>query len=153
MDSPSPTSLNCMSICNNNLFSGNRSYPESYPPIDSVDHLNKSNVLNSFKHPGQAVKIITDSLGEHTIVKCREDSDNEVRSINTAEHRHYRRENSLKTSQSCTNFDIVDRDKWSVQSSKSNGDLKGYKSCDENLIRFIFTKHGIQVISDVETVV
>lgn len=142
MESPSPTNLNCMSICNNNLFASSRPVPESYPPIDG--NLNKTNILGSFKHPGQAVKIITDSFGDHTIVRDRDDSavaNNEVCS-----------DRALKTSRSCTSFDKLDA-RWSLQGSKSNDDLKGYKSCDENLIKFIFTKHGIRVISDIETIV
>ncbi|KAK9718446.1 Cytidylyltransferase-like [Popillia japonica] len=144
MDSPSPTNLNCMSICNNNLFSSNRPASESYPPIDS--NVNKNNILNSFKHPGQAVQIITDSFGDHKIVKNRQDAvkDNEVRAAGD--------QSTLKSSRSCTNFDKLDT-RWSLQGSKSNDDLKGYKNCDENLIKFIFTKHGIQVISDIETIV
>lgn len=89
------------------------------------------------KHPGQAVKIITDDAGEHKIIK------NDTVEVGKS---------SLATSKSCTNFEAIDT-QYTMKNSKSNTNLKDYKSCDENLIKFIFTKHGIQVISDVETIV
>ncbi|KAJ3642163.1 hypothetical protein Zmor_024972 [Zophobas morio] len=137
MESPSPT--NCMLICNNTLFS--RSY-EKRLSIDTVDSVTKTNVLNAVRHPGQAVKIITESNGEHKIIKQGSDS-KEVRKED---------KKTLKNSKSCANIDEL-HSKSSVKSSKSNANLKECKSCDENLIKFIFTKHGIQVISDVETIV
>ncbi|KAJ8920060.1 hypothetical protein NQ315_011714 [Exocentrus adspersus] len=124
IDSPSPT--NCMYICNNNLFV-RQAFDKR---IDTVDGYAK-------KHPGQAVKIITESTGEHKIVR-EEPSSKEVC-----------KEEVLKGSKSCTNFEEIER-KAGLKHSKSNSNLK---ECDENLIRFIFTKHGIQVISDVETIV
>lgn len=58
---------------------------------------------------------------------------------------------TLKGSKSCTSFDSLDSTK--LKSGRSSTNLKECKSCDENLIKFIFTKHGIQVISNVETIV
>lgn len=135
IESPSPISGKCMSICNNNIFT---SSADTYVSIDTVDNMNKTNIVSSLKHPGQAVKIITDDMGEHKIVK--ENSD------------EVRKSKALTTSKSCTNFEAIDN-QCTVKNSKSNSNLKDYKSCDENLIKFIFTKHGIQVISDVETIV
>lgn len=125
-----------MYICNNNIFAS--STPLS---IDTVDSMNKSNALGAMKHPGQAVKIIMDGAGEHRVVK--EGSD-EVGS--SAEKR------ALTTSKSCTNFEAIDKE-CTVKNSRSNSNLKDCKSCDENLVKFIFTRHGIEVISDVETIV
>lgn len=140
MESPSPVGNKCLSLCNNNLFSN---HPIAYErlSIDTVDSVNKANILNSMKHPGQAVKIITDNTGDHKIVK---DTTNEVCSS--------KGKRSMKSSKSCANFDALD-DNRAMKNSKSNTNLKDCKSCDENLIKFIFTKHGIQVISDVETIV
>ncbi|RZC42954.1 nicotinamide mononucleotide adenylyltransferase 1 [Asbolus verrucosus] len=137
MESPSPT--NCMIICNNTLFS--RHY-EKRLSIDTVDNITKSNTLNSMRHPGQAVKIITESNGDHKIVKEGLDP-KEVRK---------EEKKTLKNSKSCANIDEL-QNKNNFKNSKSNTNLKECKSCDENLIKFIFTKHGIQVISDVETIV
>lgn len=121
----------CLSICNNNIFA-----TETYEKltIDTVDSMNKSNIINTaaIKHPGQAVKIITDDNGEHTVVK----EGAEVRKT------------VLNTSKSCTDLGAVDAQCTVNKRNKSDS-----KSCDENLIKFIFTKHGIQVISDVETIV
>lgn len=136
MESPSPISGKCMSICNNNIFTSRSD--NTYVSIDTVDSMNKTNIVSSMKHPGQAVKIITDDMGEHKVVK---ESSDEVR-----------KSKALTTSKSCTNFEAIDTHR-TVKNSKSNSNLKDYKSCDENLIKFIFTKHGIQVISDVETIV
>lgn len=131
----SPTTGNkCLSICNNNIFAS-----ETYEKltIDTVDSMNKSNVINNIKHPGQAVKIITGQGGEHTVVK-----ENEVRKCTEKK--------VLTTSKSCTDFEAVDAQ---CTVNKSSSHLKDSKSCDENLIKFIFTKHGIQIISDIETIV
>lgn len=128
----------CMSLCNNNIFLG-RTYEQL--SIDTVDSMNRSNNSSTMKHPGQAVKIITEDTGEHKIVG--EGSDEVCNS---------RKKKPLKTSKSCTNFVAVDNH-CTLKNSKSNTNLKDCKSCDENLIKFIFTKHGIQVISDVETIV
>lgn len=137
MESPSPT--NCMYICNNNLFS-RQSYDKRMS-IDTVDSYTKTNIANNMKHPGQAVKIITESTGVHKIVRDEANS-KEV----------CKEEQVLKSSKSYTNFDDVES-KGRLKHSKSNASFKEYKGCDENLIKFIFTKHGIQVISDVETIV
>ncbi|KAI4460449.1 nicotinamide mononucleotide adenylyltransferase [Holotrichia oblita] len=125
-------------------------------PDQVIDYITRQELYgwtnNNFKHPGQAVQIITDSFGDHKIVKNRQDPirDNEVCGGDGVGQKSP--PNTLKTSQSCTNFDKLDT-RWSLQGSKSNDDLNGYKNCDENLIKFIFTKHGIQVISDIETIV
>nr|XP_023029131.1 nicotinamide/nicotinic acid mononucleotide adenylyltransferase 3 isoform X1 [Leptinotarsa decemlineata]XP_023029132.1 nicotinamide/nicotinic acid mononucleotide adenylyltransferase 3 isoform X1 [Leptinotarsa decemlineata] len=130
MGSPSPT--NCMYICNNNLFSRREPSPD----------ITKANLLNSLKHPGQAVKIITESSGEHKIIR----DDGRDPEVGNSE------DDSLKTSKSYPHFDEIDAvSNTTCNSTKTN--LKECKSCDENLIKFIFTKHGIQVISDVETIV
>ncbi|XP_072378590.1 nicotinamide/nicotinic acid mononucleotide adenylyltransferase 3 isoform X1 [Diabrotica undecimpunctata] len=60
MDSPSPK--NCMSICDNNLFS--RQQYGTRLSIDTVD----SFVKPGLKHPGQAVKVVKERLKVHTIV-------------------------------------------------------------------------------------
>lgn len=98
--------------------------------------------MDSFpKHPGQAVKIITESTGEHKIV--RDDSKTEVCT---------EQDRPLKSSRSLSNFEKVSEE-MNSNNGRPNNTLKECKSCDENLIKFIFTKHGIQVISDVETIV
>lgn len=137
MESPSPT--NCMIICNNTLFSRNYDKRLSIDTVDNV--VTKTNALNTIRHPGQAVKIITESNGDHKIVKEGTES-SEVRK---------EEKKMLKNSKSCANIDELH--KSGLKNSKSNTNLKECKSCDENLIKFIFTKHGIQVISDVETIV
>lgn len=108
MESPTKTGSKCLSICNNNVFAS-----ETYEKltIDTVDSINK---INTIKHPGQAVKIITDDSGEHIVVK------------QGAEVGKCSEKKALSTDT---------------------------KSCDKNMIKFIFTKHGIEVISDVETIV
>ncbi|KAJ8945112.1 hypothetical protein NQ318_001577 [Aromia moschata] len=140
MESPSPT--NCLYICNNNLFTRN-SYDKRMS-IDTVDSYTKSTIstLSNMKHPGQAVKIITDSTGEHKIVRD-EEKPKEVCS---------QEEKILKGSKSYTCFNEIES-KSGLKHAKSSTNLKECKSCDENIIKFIFTKHGIQVISDVETIV
>lgn len=137
MESPSPTN-NCMTICNNTIFSS-RTY-EHRLSIDTVDSVTKSNILNTGRHPGQAVKIITESTGNHKIIKSNEVCTDD-------------KNRPLKTSKSCANIEQLHQKDNNIKNSKSNANLKEYKSCDENLVKFIFTKHGIQVISDVETIV
>ncbi|KAF2905098.1 hypothetical protein ILUMI_01082 [Ignelater luminosus] len=68
MESPSPTHNNpCFNVCNNNLLPN---YNCQIMPIDTVDNVSKTNTLNNMsKHPGQAIKIITESTGEHKIIK------------------------------------------------------------------------------------
>lgn len=128
----SPSSMNCMNICNNNLFV--RQVPIA---IDTVDTFTKTNLNTPKKHPGQAVKIVMDNTGEHKIIKkeevCRE-------------------EKTLKNSKSYSSFNAIET-RHSLKRTNSSANLKECKSCDENLIKFIFTKHGIEVISDVETIV
>ncbi|KAB0795020.1 hypothetical protein PPYR_11859 [Photinus pyralis] len=65
MESPSPTRNPCFNVCNNTII-----------PISSYNNnsmLNnrtaKMNHANVIKHPGQAIKIITESTGEHKLVK------------------------------------------------------------------------------------
>ncbi|CAG9819104.1 unnamed protein product [Phaedon cochleariae] len=104
-----------------------------------LEFIYNSDMLTKYM-PGQAVKIITESSGDHKIIRseatgkevCKED------------------DNVLKSSRSYSNFEEVMKN--DLKHSTSNN-LKECKSCDENLIKFIFTKHGIQVISDVETIV
>lgn len=139
MESPSPTDSHCISICNNNLFIKSIVTKTSHPSIDTVD-ASANNKLNAFRHPGQAVKILTDNSGEHTVLK------NEVRT-HQASTKEY---GILKTSKSCSNFE---HSKVELKTSRSNSEICDYQNCDENMIKFIFTKHGIQVISDIETVV
>ncbi|KAJ8965274.1 hypothetical protein NQ314_004237 [Rhamnusium bicolor] len=138
MESPSPT--NCMYICNNNLFT--RHSFDKNMSVETVDSYTKSNIINNMKHPGQAVKIITESSGEHKII--RDEGNNKEVCKEEGQ--------VLKSSKSYTHFDEIGG-KNTLKHSKSNTNLKECKSCDENLIKFIFTKHGIQVISDVETIV
>lgn len=136
----SPSSMNCMNICNNNLFV--RQTYEKRMSIDMVDSFTKGNLINNqMKHPGQAVKIITDDVGEYKIVKKQDGKE-----VCKTE------EKTLKNSKSYSCFDALDT-KRSLKRTNSGSNLKEYKSCDENLIKFIFTKHGIEVISDVETIV
>lgn len=110
MESPTSTGSKCLSLCNNNIFTS-----ETYEKltIDTVDSMNK---INAIKHPGQAVKIITDDSGEHTVVK--------------------------------DGTEVCKYSEKKVKNKKLNS-----KCYDENMIKFIFTKHGIEVISDVETIV
>lgn len=134
MESPSPPDSNCINICNNNLFIKSIVTKPSHPSIDTVDA--SANKLNSFRHPGQAVKILTDNSGEHTVLK------NEVRTRQAP--------GILKASKSCASFA---HSKVELKTSRSNSEICDYQNCDENMIKFIFTEHGIQVISDIETVV
>lgn len=133
METPSPISNNCLSLCNNNIFSTN--YERL--TINTVDGVAKGNVINLTKHPGQAVKIITEDTGEHKIIK-------DAKEVGSSKK-------TIKASKSCTDF--YEEKNGTLKSSKSNANLKDCKNCDENLVKFIFTKHGIQVISDVETIV
>lgn len=148
MESPSPTHNNpCFNVCNNNLLPN---YNCQIMPIDTVDNVSKTNTLNNMsKHPGQAIKIITESTGEHKIIKENKKNMKEVCKKEVEDKSPTR---DMKVSKSCSN--VYSPDKSNLpSSSKSSSDIKSQKSCDENLIKFIFTKHGIQVISDVETIV
>lgn len=99
--------------------------------VDTIESFGKSlNASNQRKTPGQAVKIITTEV----IV------DKEVGRIKDA----------LKQSTSIKHFNAIE---IPSRLKRTNATLKECKSCDENLIKFIFTKHGIEVISDVETIV
>lgn len=111
--------------------------------IDTTDSFRSHTQVPVMRHPGQAVKIVTESSGDHRVIG--KDIKNEV-CIKKVEDTK-----TMKSSKSCSNFEEIE----SKQSSQSRSDtnLKESKSCDENLIKFIFTKHGIQVISDVETIV
>lgn len=138
MGSPSPPDNHCINICNNNMFIKSITTKATHQAIDTVDS-STNNKINSFRHPGQAVKILTDGTGEHTVIK------NEVR-----KHQSIKKEfGLLKTSKSCTTFEKTKTE----FKSRSNSEICDYQNCDENMIKFIFTKHGIQVISDIETVV
>lgn len=115
--------------------------------IDTVDGLARKHEFTSSKQAEKPVKILTEKSGLHKIVQ---DKNAEVCKIRTGDVDTKR--NSLKSSKSCV--DIAKSEKnIPISSSKSNTDLQDRKNCDENLIKFIFTKHGIQVISDVETIV
>lgn len=118
MESPSPISGKCLSICNNNIFAS-QTYEKL--TIDTVDSINKTNLTNTAKHPGQAVKIITDDTGEHTVVK--------------------------EGSEVCKSTQKKIRSFEGAQCTVKNS------NCDENLIKFVFTKHGVQIISDKESIV
>lgn len=143
MDSPSPTNNRCLVICDNTFL---RKSNKIHTSVENVDIVTKTNNLNVMKHPGQAVKIIynkSDIKGEHKIIRETSKGSEEV-------CKYEEQDIKLKISKSCCDFKEI---KKSFKVSKSNTDLKNYKTCDENLIKFIFTKHGIQVISDVETIV
>lgn len=128
-----------MSLCNNNLF--NRSSDYRRLTIDTVDSVSRENTLNTMIYPGQAVKIITESSGEHKVINNERESKKEVR-------------RTLRSSKSCSSFQSIKKDDdGAVRDSEPGSNLKDCKSCDENLIKFIFTEHGIQVISDIETIV
>lgn len=124
----SPNSLNCMNICNNNLFV--RQAYDTRLTTDTIEAFDISN--NQLKHPGQAVKVITTErkLANEKEVCTEKDSYRE-----STRYRHF---NAIETT---------------GRLKRTNTKLKECKSCDENLIKFIFTKHGIEVISDVETIV
>lgn len=139
MESPTPISNRCLVICDS-TFSR-----KSNNNDNTLDNVARTNNLNMIKHPGQAVKIISDSKGEHKII--RNPPEGNIKVCKNEETQS----SQMKTSKSCTNF--TDEHKNSLKGCKSNADLKECKSCDENLIKFIFTRHGIQVISDVETIV
>lgn len=136
----SPKSLNCMNICNNNLF-----LHETYDKrmtIDAIDSFTKPNTTASQrKHPGQAVKIITEPTGEHKVVRNEITGNKEVCREG---------DETLKESKSFGHFNAIETP---GRLKRTNTKLKECKSCDETLIKFIFTKHGIEVISDVETIV
>ncbi|KAH1027590.1 nicotinamide/nicotinic acid mononucleotide adenylyltransferase 1 isoform X1 [Dendroctonus ponderosae] len=134
-DLPSPT--NCLYICNNNIF--NRNSRLDKMSVGSIDSFKSHIQIPTTRHPGQAVKIVTESSGDHRILR------DEVRMKKTGDVK------GIKSAKSCANFDEIDLKK--SRQGTSNSGLKECKSCDENLIKFIFTKHGIQVISDVETIV
>ncbi|XP_050314664.1 nicotinamide/nicotinic acid mononucleotide adenylyltransferase 3 isoform X2 [Anthonomus grandis grandis] len=68
-DSPSPT--NCLYICNNNLFNKNSSKFDrmSVGTIESFrSHTQQPLKATMTRHPGQAVKIVTESSGDHRII-------------------------------------------------------------------------------------
>lgn len=134
----SPNSLNCMNICNNNLFA-RQAYDKKFTSDIITSFTNPTTLNNQRKHPGQAVKIITDTTGEHKIIHNDTIVDKEVR-----------KDALIKESKSYTHFNAIETP---GRLKRTNTRLKECKSCDENLIKFIFTKHGIQVISDVETIV
>lgn len=139
MENSSPISSKCMSLCNNNLF--NRSSDYRRLTIDTVDSVSRENTLNTMVYPGQAVKIITESSGEHTVMRKERDPKKEVCT-------------TLRPSKSFSNIQSIKKeDGTAAKNPKRSNNLKDCKSCDENLIKFIFTEHGIQVISDIETIV
>lgn len=145
MESPSPVNNRCLVICDT-AFSR-----KSSNDFNSLDTIARTNTINMIKHPGQAVKIVSDAKGEHKII--REPPETNIKVCNNDEQHSQpppTTSTQMKTSKSFTNFVEV---KNSMKVCKSNADLKECKSCDENLIKFIFTRHGIQVISDVETIV
>lgn len=136
----SPNSLNCMNLCNNNIFV-RQSYDKRMS-VDVMDSFTKTNTTNYQRcHPGQAVKIITESTGDHKVICNKVPGDKEVCREDV---------DALKESRSFTHFNAIETP---GRLKRTNTELKEYKSCDENLIKFIFTKHGIEVISDVETIV
>lgn len=134
-----------MNICNNNLFSRQQQEQDSAlinsrrMSIDMVDSsvIKMNNFVNVLKHPGQAVKIQT---------KLDETDKKDIK-INKKNDKVC---NVMKQSKSLSNFNEIFDDKMKKPTQTQ---LKECKSCDENLIKFIFTKHGIKVISDVETIV
>lgn len=130
-DSPTPT--NCLYICNNNIFNSNPLRFEGAP----------------IKHPGQAVKIVQSHLGKFDVSNKNQSCSkhHQVGIINDIGGEGA----TIKSSKSCTSFADSKVRQSGVEQSGFN--LKECKSCDENLIKFIYTKHGIQVISDVETIV
>lgn len=142
MESPSPTRHPCFNVCNNNIIAH---YTSSSISIDTVDNVSKTNATNITKHPGQAIKIITEKTGENKIVKEEQMYGSQVCKSKI-------KATDLKTSKSYTNVYAADKEKV-THSSKSTDNIKARKSCDENLIKLIFTKHGIQVVSDVEMIV
>lgn len=107
--------------------------------IDMVDNsvIKMNNFVNVLKHPGQAVKVTT---------KSPESTKNESNAIK----KHEKVGSLMKHSKSLSNFNEIFEEKCKKSGQTQ---LKECKSCDENLIKFIFTKHGIKVISDVETIV
>lgn len=129
----SPNSLTCMNICNNNLFV-RQSY-DTRLSVDTIEAFDNSN--NQRKHPGQAVQVITT---ERKLVHNEEVNEKEV----------CKEKDAFTESKSFRHFDAIET---SGRLKRTNTKLKECKSCDENLIKFIFTKHGIEVISDVETIV
>lgn len=130
-DSPTPT--NCLYICNNNIFNSNPLRFDGGP----------------IKHPGQAVKIVQSQLGKYDVSNKNQagSKHHQVGIINDSGGEGA----AIKSSKSCTNF--ADSQVRRPGGEQSGFNLKECKSCDENLIKFIYTKHGIQVISDVETIV
>ncbi|KAL3270079.1 hypothetical protein HHI36_009137 [Cryptolaemus montrouzieri] len=139
----SPSLSNCMNICNNNLF--NKFQTNNRLTIDTVDNVKKNQPsfgITSQKHPGQAVKIGTKEKIED------KKTNKEVGSKSSSDARLY-----FENSKSANELRSIKTNEKNDFSRKSDESLKECKSCDENLIKFIFSKHGIQIISDVETIV
>ncbi|KAF5287537.1 hypothetical protein FQR65_LT12208 [Abscondita terminalis] len=116
MDSPSPMHNPCFHVCSSDIL--------SIPLLNTnlvinnrVDSLNKSNNINMVKHPGQAIKIITESSGEHKLLK----------------------DGKVETKQVCKKEDKMKIPAYNVENTT------------ENSTKVVFSKYGIQVISDVET--
>ncbi|KAK5644960.1 hypothetical protein RI129_006260 [Pyrocoelia pectoralis] len=68
MESPSPTRNPCFNVCNNTIIqipAYNNNLLNNRVGVTTA----KMNHTNVIKHPGQAIKIITESTGEHKLVK------------------------------------------------------------------------------------
>ncbi|KAF5274006.1 hypothetical protein FQA39_LY01121 [Lamprigera yunnana] len=125
MESPSPTHNPCFNVCrsdilsipllNSNLLTNNR-----------FDALSKTNNINMSKHPGQAIKIITESTGEHKLF----------------------REVKADTKQVCKN-----NSSSANREDKPKAMYSGPDNAIDTSTKVVFSKYGIQIISDVETMV
>lgn len=143
LTSPS-TFSNCMNICNNNLFNRFQSN-DNFSNIDAVDISKKNQTsisVTNYKHPGQAVKIKTEKMTAEKV------NLEKVGSASSSNENPAKK--SLRNAKSTNDFPSLGKNSSDFKSEDS---LKNCKSCDENLIKFIFSKHGIEVISDVETIV
>lgn len=104
--------------------------PESKTNVFCCGETNEGKSNKKFLHPGQAVKVVTDSLGGHTVLKS------EVCTYST------------KDGSNSAHFDGNEK----LHVSDSTSCMKSSKSY-EDIIKFIFTEHGIRVLSEKETVV
>lgn len=126
--------------------------------IDTVD-----SPANKKAKPGQAVQIITEMSSEHKTTSsiCSKVSDQPTKyKVHFNEEQFDEKSKNdlkMKLAQSCQLFNskIELKRANKIKQSQSNCNISEYKKSNstDNLIQFVFTKRGIQVISDIETVV
>lgn len=154
---PSPLDNNIF-ITINNANDSNNYRKMSIDTVDSANNKINSNKSASPPHPGQAVKIITEMTGEHKIIeKVGGDPSNSTKYFVETPNSRIHDNNVVKSAKSCQNFNNKrpTTSRQRIKSSKSNAEISelNKQNSDEASIKFIFTKEGIQVISDIETAV